>query len=660
MERYNDYIGLLRSLRSMLPQDWIDLFLKYSLLDLTQRKAGITLFRARSMPLRTGSTYEMKTKPFLQALLRLGIREKDLMETLESILCSADTSSFSLSLLLSAPYTAETVHQIFSEMVVKELSVMESTPKQSSICWDHLFTYDQPLHPDFRRSSNTNATFRIMFSKWVAHIKDHVIYPFSSTKSLSRSTTREFNRLSGNDFDEVSPLQLEQYYAETGVEIHSPCEMRQVWYPTNATPRTYYAMGGTAYFKSRYLRDVFNVFADLFPSTNRYTRVLPSHLTFSQSSESVYIYDLTSFTSLFHEQRYFLDFIANCLSGVEVVIFNTHTGFQNVLISDLISDYNDLNKEPEYSMERIWDFDIVLHHSVAGFLGVYGNLITCTIPHGLCLMTMRSEGLKSWCAGDDAGSIGISEDLLHLHDLGNMSNSIGVLQTEKVYSGDDILVALKRRLLVLPMSLHLQVNVLFPPFSIFFKNDPRFSRNSEDSYDDRVATFCSGVMSMLYQLSISDVGVEDVSFLKDILPFIYQQLRIPPEGFFPPLCGHTARFGASTLNFSVPRILGDFWKVDPNKALLDAFMPSMFDGYLTGHSPWDGSIVDEWTSNGDKLLSMCVRMGYLSRREARVTYTYFEDIRDAVYREYLREFDRSPVLFIFNVIDKVPAFYELA
>lgn len=480
MERYRSYPRLVSALRSTLTPDWTNLALCFEHLSLSERKAGITLFRARALPLYNNSTYDMKVQPFIRAIPQyLHTTNNDHYRILEEIINQPDTASVFLSFLLSAPYDSETVAQIYSDMVIKEMKVMESTPKRSEVQWHHLYTRDQPLHIDFRPSANTNRSFRQIIDRWSRQLQENVIYPFSSTKTLSRITTREFNRLSGNHFDDICPLQLEQYYAETGQVIESPCEMRQVWYPTQAVPRTYYAMGGTAYFRSRYLRDIFNVLADMLPSTNRYTRVQPSHTNFG-IDEEVFVYDLTSFTSMFHEQRYFLSFLARILDGLEVVLFDTHTGFRKVLISDLILEYNDLNSEPEYTVERVWNVDLVLHHSVAGFLGVYGNLITCTIPHGLCLMSLRDESLKSWCAGDDDGG------------------SIG-----------------------------------------------------------------------------------------------------------------------------------------------------------------NGVIRDQWLSNGDKLLSMAVRMGYVEREEVRVTYTQYEDVRAAVYREYLRDSNRASVVYQYTLIDNIPVYYSL-
>jgi hypothetical protein len=658
MERYSSYTRLLSSLRSSIPQGWYDLAWSFPKLGLNERKAGISFFRAKRFPLYDNSAYDKKVTPFLLAMSNI-FDEKTSTLTLSEIIQQPDSSGFFLSLLLSAPYSREQVSLIFSTMVHKEVSVMESTPRHPTIQWNHLLTDHEALSIDLRPSPNTNRAFRYAIDRWTTYLQNTVIYPFSSTKTLSKSTTREFNRLSGNSFDDICPLQLEQYYSQTGTTINSPCEMRQVWYPTFPTPRTYYAMGGTAYFKARYLRDVFNVLADYFPSTNRYSRVQPSHVTYG-SNEDVYVYDLTSFTSLYHEQRYFLDFLAALMDGVEIIIFDTHSGFRKVFLSEMIREYNTLNKEPEYSMERIWNIDLVLHHSVAGFLGVYGNLITCTIPHGLSLMTLRDVGLKSWCAGDDGGSIGNKKDGSHENDLRLMTASNGELQWEKVFvsKDGDAMIALKRLLLCLPGSLHLVPNVLFPPFSVFFDKDYRFDdHRSKD--EDPCSTFCSGLLSMLYQMSLSDFGESDVSFLKDFLPVIYKHMALPFEGFFPPLCGHVLRYGRSSLSFTVPRILGDFWQTDPNRALLDAFMPDHFHGTYSEELPWDGIVRDEWQSNGDKLLSMAVRMGYLEREEVRVTYVIEEDVRSAVYREYLRDHDSRNLVYQFRMIDDVPAHYSL-
>jgi hypothetical protein len=437
--------------------------------------------------------------------------------------------------------------------------------------------------------------------------------------------------------------------------IGGVCEMRQVWYPTIATPRTYYAMGGDAYFKSRYLRDIFNYLGDYLPATNRHLRVDPSHLN-PEPDEDTFIYDLTSFTSLFHEQRYFLDFIAECVDDLDIEIFDSHTGIVSVNLGFLIRNYNTLNKQPEYSLERLAEYRI-LRHSVAGFLGVYANLITCTIPHGLVLMTLTDEKMKQWCAGDDAGTLHKRNDASFKIDCDNTLRTIGVYQPEKVFVDNELdpAICLKRQLIRLPRLLALQPNLLFPPFCMLFEGDPRYPQFDGLEYKDRIAKFCSGLSSMMYQMSLSDWNELDVAFLRSLLPHIYSKFGLPPEGWFPPLCGYDTCIGSFNLSFVVPRILGPFWREDPTKALLDAYMPKYHSGRIYREEEWDGVISDEFVCNPSKILRFAVKMGFLDCEDLRYTYQLEDEVRESVYREYLRsEQNHSLVLSRFVKIDRIP------
>lgn len=639
---FGSYHALLRTTRGLWPTQWIRLFESFETLSLKERKAGILLFRAREIPVHPESTLYNLTAPFFSGLQQQFC--EPIRELVSEIVENPDTCSIALSLLLSASYDQDEIQRIYQTMVHKEMSAMESEPKTPSVVWQNLLSLDKPLHPDFRPAPNVNRYFRGILNRWKLRLHDSLILPFFSTKSLSRQTLRNFNEATGNDFDSISPLQLEQYYSSTGIKIEGPCEMRQVWYPTISTPRTYYAMGGDAYFRSRYIRDIFNYLGDYLPATNRFTRVEPSHLTV-ESDEDVFVYDLTSFTSLFHEQRYFLDFIADIVEDVEVRILDTYRGIVSVSLADIIREYNQMNKQPEYSLERM-GIDLTLRHSIAGFLGVYGNLITCTIPHGLCLMTLSDSLYKQWCAGDDAGTLAKKDDAHFDNDVLNLMLSIGSVQWEKLFKRDekDAVVALKRQLIRLPNLLALQPNILFPPFSSLFQDDPRFERFHGDSVEDRVSRFCSGLSSMMYQMSKTTWSESEISYLKLLLPFIYKRIGLPVEGWFPPLCGYSYAPGRVRLAFTVPRILGDFWKVDPTQALLDAYMPRTFDGSVFSDSVWDGVVEDVFECRSSSLLSLASKLGYLEKEVVRVTYQLEEDVRVAVYREFLDSQNMSKYL----------------
>jgi hypothetical protein len=350
------------------------------------------------------------------------------------------------------------------------------------------------------------------------------------------------------------------------------------------------------------------------------------------------------------------------MSDIDVLAFDTFHGMTVMNIGDLIREYNTLNKEPEYSLERVWGFEIILKHSVAGFLGVYANLVTCTIPHGLVISTVSGRPDKQWCAGDDAGSASDKRIVTNRTNTFLAAQTIGSISKEKTFSDQepDHAIALKRRFVRLDTFCTLQPNILFPPFSSFFEGDPRFRDSLYEHTIDRLHTFCSGLMSMLYQMSQDEWDEGDTRVLRQLLPELYRVLHLPREGWFPPLCGQLPYSKGQRIDFSVPRILGPFWNADPNVALLDAYMPEYYSGSSYEEIPWDGIIRDEWESNTSKHLNLLVKLGYLEREEVRTTYVIPEDVAQAVYRDFIGDrARRSFIVYKFNTVGTVPELYNL-
>jgi len=72
-----------------------------------------------------------------------------------------------------------------------------------------------------------------------------------------------------------------------------------------------------------------------------------------------------------------------------VNIFDTRYGIIEKDLGDIVSHYNDVcNSEGAFDVSRVITFPdgsdrLVLHHHVAGMLGVYGNITGSTALQGL-------------------------------------------------------------------------------------------------------------------------------------------------------------------------------------------------------------------------------------------------------------------------------------
>jgi hypothetical protein len=198
----------------------------------------------------------------------------------------------------------------------------------------------------------------------------------------------------------------------------------------------------------------------------------------------------------------------------------------------------------------------------------------------------------------------------------------------------------------------LQPNILFPPFSTVFANDPRFPKT--DELNERIDTFLSGLCSMLYQLSLESWEEGDLRFLSDFLRELYSILNLPIAGWFPPLLGdfkHESGFLKST----VPRIVGEFWNRNPNEQLISAYLPQYYLGRVYTEAPWDGKFVDEWESNTTKLLNIASRLQVLDKEEVRVVYYVREEIELSLYREFVDGHQmKANILYRFRIVSDVP------
>lgn len=360
----------------------------------------------------------------------------------------------------------------------------------------------------------------------------------------------------------------------TGIMAEGPIEMRQRFYSRILAPRTYFANGGTSYGKSRYLQSFFNQLVDLFPNTHRYLRVDNSRL-FIPLGSIVLIYDLTSFTSNFSETAPFVDRLARFFHGTMVQVFDSHEGVVEVPLDELLFDYNTLNDgTTPFSVRRLLPLDEEFFHHTGGFLGVYGNIALCTALHGIVAAIITGSYDLANTAGDD-GIMVLNDKELAVLGI----RLLGILKLDGVYTetcriqpeditsdvqwevlGDPV-ISLKRGIRLVGEKLRTQVMVFFPNFEkLYFDRihrDPRYPlRNDEDikSYSN---SFVSGVRTLLSSMEKIKMTQLEVDFIRSLLSFCYDVLRLKPEGKLP-----------SGLSLGYPSIVGDLFWIKPMETLL--------------------------------------------------------------------------------------------
>jgi len=254
-----------------------------------------------------------------------------------------------------------------------------------------------------------NNETRLRFLLFKQEVSGHLFYPvYSRTKSLSRSTSTLYWQYLG--FPErirgrwnITSCDIQQVYHHYGHRVGGLVEVRQAWKFNDLKPRSYFAQGGLTYWKSSHIQPIFSALCDLFPSTNRYTRFNITDFHSIPQDDIILLYDYTSFTSSMSEQKRFLERLAMFFSGCMVRVFDLREGTLSVDLGHLINDYNQgCNVLSEFTLERFLEGEVILRHCVAGFLGVYGNITSCTLLHGLGLSQITIDRARSRCVGDDA------------------------------------------------------------------------------------------------------------------------------------------------------------------------------------------------------------------------------------------------------------------
>jgi len=285
-----------------------------------------------------------------------------------------------------------------------------------------------------------------------------------------------------------------RFRAETGIDLEGEVELRQKWYSSNAKPRTYAAMGGTSYKHCRHLQDFFTRLTNCLPSTNHLLRLRPGRLYVPplDSDASYRIYDLSSFTSNMAEQKGFCESLAEFMSGVTVYLVDECDGVVERDLGELLNEYNiHCVFNPMVSIERapreLHPSSPIFSHGTASLLGIFGNLMTCTVAHYLLIAHVTDGFDEDNTAGDDG--------LVMEHDyssyfIDKAVSLIGDWEPEKCFNSKEPgAIALKRPLHQTTSELELKINVVPPTlvtavtFLLGRDVDTRFTSYNLDELD---------------------------------------------------------------------------------------------------------------------------------------------------------------------------------
>jgi hypothetical protein len=437
-------------------------------------------------------------------------------------------------------------------------------------------------------------------------------------------------------------------------------------------PRVYYAQGGEAYFESRYISPILDTLQRSFRSTDPRRRY--SFADFGQVAtpeELFIIYDYSSFTTLLADFKSFMLELGIFCCGTPVRVFDTYRGVVEEDLGHLLLAYNaTCNTDPEFSIHRIEGIasdhpQALVHHRVAGMLGIYGNIVGCTILHGLSTISIVGSELHANTIGDDAG-IKIIVDDVSKEEAIQCIQVIGNVATEKFEIWDcdekDQEQSIKWHYVKRPITVSDKIIVQqwMPDFPILARilniQDGQHTVRPEDFITRRrlcIKQTCRLFDSMFRNIEF--VSEQDIDTVLSVMKIVYTKMHLPHKGSFP-------MASRSSKNLSETRIYPDSVLCTP--ALRSE---SVRDGwFFTLRQSWDETLFinladtmgadqvplelhagDTFRTQGSQALGLLEKIGVVSKEASYDEWLISDEVLDRLERLIKNE-DRPIYTFLVN------------
>lgn len=533
------------------------------------RKKIVAVCRAQYVPLP-------KPPPYTRLHIEIGMDHpssqsldpdgKDVFHFLvlyKHLLTDPSLCSLILNILYAAPYLDEQKNKEIKESWGKEIRTLETQALPSYFNYNVWFDpscFSQPFCPDIPANPEMASYIHMLLWRWREACCNKIHYPRASNKTMAHNTIRKVSEFLGLPkwdessqglFTQKSLMEIQHQYKR---RFDGPTEIRQKWYRSKVSPRTYFAQGGTAWNASKHCQGVFNDLVDQLISTNYLYRLSPTRIRID-NDEALKIWDLTSFTSNHHESRHFLLRLSSFCSGYKIKLMDEVDGFIEVDFGNLLGVYAQQNCFPEYTLERCDEFyvDLISFHHVAGFLGVYGNLPSSTFLHGASCLQVVGDPNKINCAGDDGHAASVPGTYKD-YTLDRVIRRNGLLEESKMYwTYEEGSICLKRGIVQIGSFLLQKEMILWPSISlilecIFGEKAPSHNRNptkrSKIDIQSAVATEMFRFMNSLF-LHNQQFGLH--------LDYAAQFCRNVWTNCGLPVCGSVPQLGGQYLCPIMPR-----------------------------------------------------------------------------------------------------------
>lgn len=388
------------------------------------------------------------------------------------------------------------------------------------------------------------------------------------TKNVSDMTTFNYNLI--EDLRYVRTVDLETLYHRTGLQVQGDCEMRMAWKFNDLKPRYYYCIGGTPYWKSRYIRRIAISLMESIPSTYMKIRTNPDfHLSNNPDTDYITTWDFTSFTTSLQELKHFVWTIARVLERDHVTLrlFDYRNGLVECMAHTLLDEYNEsVNMGDRFSIHRLIDrLDLSLEDEAehiqmnSGMLGVAGNIGLSTALHGL-VVSRECGDHRSVCVGDDALAItenDPTESIIKLlKPLGNIHpEKFGIISPGQQ---DGYIKFLKRRFTRHGTSFVMSVLLNLPPLPYIDGVVGQRTQPINFSYMDRLQKIAVQIGAFYWDvlnLGPLVISEEDMVSATCLIREMYEFLNMPVYGR---LSGGNITINGESfhLHFTIPPCLG--------------------------------------------------------------------------------------------------------
>jgi hypothetical protein len=208
----------------------------------------------------------------------------------------------------------------------------------------------------------------------------------------------------------------------------------------------------------------------------------------------------------------------------------------------LISGYTDnVNHFTEFCVSKgikVREGDVSdrsYRHQCAGFLGVPGNLITCTVPHALALASLVDNVSQLQVPGDDVGIAYSDAD--HMSDIGVCASTLGKLQFDKVFSTPGLCLYLKRLVIDLFDRIDLSPMLIFPLLPYLINPDKDLSSNRFRLPDPKVtrsraASVLVSFRRDLWNMTKGDIDDDSLEILHLFCVQVHEMVGLPLDAIF--------------------------------------------------------------------------------------------------------------------------------